>query len=461
MNVMQERLPLSDAEIDSDLLRFVTHTPRWFWYVAGFLGLFVLAAGVCVLLIILEGLQLAGYNNNVYWAFFITNFVFWIEISHAGVLISALLRLTNAEWRRPITRCAESLAIFALMTAGLFPIIHTGRLWRTLYWILPYDYSRNVWPAIRSPLIWDPSAIVTYLVGTTLFVSVGLIPDVANLRDHSTGLRHTIYRVLAMGFHGTARQWRLQHQASQLLSALILPVFVSVTSIVAWDFAMATVPGWHTTIYAPYFVIGAVYSGVAAVITTMALLRKGLRLQAYITPQHFEILGRMQIAVLLTYLFFAITDFIFGFYSHDPVEQALWQLRLLTPPTSFIFYLHLLLAIIIPFPVLYFRRLRSNPRVMLILAIATNVGMYLEHYLDVVTPLAYKQPFTFMWVSTYTPHVVEYVITLGSVALVALGVLVFAKVFPIVPIHSVKEGQHLRHYVRVGRALVPAVMREE
>src|SRR5919202_1218657 len=259
---MQERHALSAARIDRDLLAFVLHTPLWFWLAAGVLGLLVAALVGSVGLLVLFGLQLLGYTNVQYWTIFITHFVFWVGI------------------------------------------IHAGRLWRTAYWAFPYDFSRGIWPDVRSALIWDPSAIVTYLTGTALFVFVDVIPDLAALRDRSTGWRHRVYGVLALGFHGTGRQWRLQLVAGILLSALILPVFVSVHSIVAWDFAMAILPGWHTTILAPYFVIGAVHSGVAGVVMTMIVLRRVLHLERYITLQHLDTVGRHQLVVWLGYLFY-------------------------------------------------------------------------------------------------------------------------------------------------------------
>ena len=232
---------------------------------------------------------MTGLNRPVFWGFFITNFVFWVGISHAGVMISAILRLTGAEWRRPVTRAAEVLTIFSLLTAALMPLIHTGRPWRILYWFLPYDFSRGIWPDPRSPLVWDPAAIFTYLTGSILFVYVALIPDLAVARDRSTGWRFILYSILSLGFRGNPRQWKLQAVAGILLSALILPVFVSVHSIVSWDFAVNIgVEGWHATIFAPYFVIGAVHSGVSAVVTMMALMRWLWGWDKYIRPEHFD-----------------------------------------------------------------------------------------------------------------------------------------------------------------------------
>ncbi|HLH24412.1 MAG TPA: NrfD/PsrC family molybdoenzyme membrane anchor subunit [Chloroflexota bacterium] len=457
---MQERQALSARRIDHDLLGFVLHTPLWFWIAAGVLGLLVSAFVGSVGLLVLFGLQLLGYTNVQYWTIFITHFVFWVGISHAGVMISAILRLTQAEWRRPITRCAEVLAIFSLITAAMFPLIHTGRLWRTAYWAFPYDFTRGIWPDVRSALIWDPSAIVTYLTGTALFVFVDLLPDLAVARDRSTGLRHHVYRALALGFHGSARQWRLQLTAGILLSALILPVFVSVHSIVAWDFAMAIQPGWHSTILAPYFVIGAVHSGVAAVVTTMIILRRFLHLDKYITLQHFDTIGRLQLVVWFGYLFFFLMDFYFGLFARDPVEVSIWELRLTQPPTNILLFIQVLTALIIPLPFWFSRRCRRNVSLMFWLSISVNVGMFLERYILVVTPLSVKQPFVYTWSPPYQPQVIEYVITIGSFALASFGLLLFAKVFPIIPLWDVKEGQVNSQEVQVGRREVPAAIHD-
>jgi molybdopterin-containing oxidoreductase family membrane subunit len=458
---MQERHALSPARIDRDLLTFVLHTPLWFWLAAGLLGILVAALVGSVGLMVLFGLQLLGFTNVQYWTVLITHFVFWVGISHAGVMISAILRLTQAEWRRPITRCAEVLAIFALVTAALFPIIHTGRLWRTAYWAFPYDFTRGIWPDVRSALIWDPSAIVTYLTGTVLFVYVDLLPDLAAARDRSAGWRRRVYGALALGFHGTRRQWRLQLTAGILLSALILPVFVSVHSIVAWDFAMAILPGWHSTILAPYFVIGAVHSGVAAVVTTMIVLRRALHLERYITLQHFDTIGRLQLVVWFGYLFFFLMDFYFGLFAREGVELRIWELRLTSPPTNVLFVIQVLTALVIPLPFWFLRRCRRNVLIMFWLSLSVNLGMFLERYILVITPLSLKQPFVFMWSPPYQPQFIEYVITVGAFALVAFGLLVFAKLFPIVPLWDVKEGQVLAEEVRVGRRDVPAAIHEQ
>ena len=222
---MQEGRILKDAQINKELLNSVEEHPMWYWALVGFFGLVVAIAGASFAFMIWKGLGVTGLNRPVMWGFFITNLVFWVGISHAGVMLSAILRLAKAEWRRPATRAAEVLTIFALATAALMPVIHSGRPWRTLYWVFPYDFQRGIWSDIRSPLVWDPSAIFTYLTSSILFVAIALVPDLAVIRDRATGIRYKIYSILAMGWRGTPRQWRLQAIAGILLSALILPVF--------------------------------------------------------------------------------------------------------------------------------------------------------------------------------------------------------------------------------------------
>src|SRR5581483_6475091 len=434
-------------------------TPTWFWVAAALLGGIVTAGVICEALIVIFGLQLLGLTNTMYWAVFITNFVFWVGISHAGVMISAILRLSHAEWRRPITRPAEVLTIFSLATAGVFPLIHSGRVWRTIYWVFPYDFTRNLWPDVRSALIWYPSAIITYLTGTTLFVYSVLVPDLAVLRDRTDGWRHRFYGLLALGYHGQSRQWVLQGVAAALLSSLILPVFVSVHSIVSWDFAMAIVPGWHSTIFAPYFVIGAIHSGVAAVVTVMALIRWRLHLEDYLTRDHFDAVGRLQVVVAVSWMFFFLMDLYFGVASHDDTEVSIWQLRLFTQPNTWYCAVLIICGFLFPMSVWLRRRTRKNIRLMFLASITVNVAMWLERYMLIVPPLSYKEPFTFTWTNPYVIQPVEYVITIGSFALVLFGLLLFSKFFPIVPLYDVKEGQVLARTVRVGRALVPAAAR--
>lgn len=456
---MQERVRLTPRQINHDLLHFVMVTPLWFWVVAAVLGLVVGIAGIVVILLVGYGLGFLGLDHPVFWAFLITNFVFWVGISHAGVMISAILRLTQAEWRRPVTRAAEVLTLFALATAALMPLLHTGRQWRALYWIFPYDIFRGIWPDVRSALIWDPSAIFTYLTSSSLFVYVALVPDLAVARDHSTGWRRSLYAVLCLGFYGSKRQWKLQALAGILLSALILPIFVSVHTIVSWDFASAIVPAWHSTIFAPYFVIGAVHSGVSAVVTVMVILRRALHLEKYITPDHFDALGRLLIAVATTWFFFFFVDYVFAAYSQEPSELAVMNARTFVWPFNLLSIIFLLSAYFIPVPLWLFRGVRRSAKLMLITTLLVNVGMWLERFLIIVPGLLYKSDDPFMW-GSYTPTLSEYAIVIGSIAFVSLGLLVFAKLFPIIPIYDMKEGQTLQEEIAVGRREVPAIIKD-
>ena len=309
---MQEGRVLPAREINRDLLRSILTTPNWYWVTVAIMAIIVLGAMSAAGMMINKGMGLTGLNRPVMWGFFIVNFVFWIGISHAGVMLSAILRLSKAEWRRPATRAAEVLTVFSLMTAVMMPLIHTGRPWRLVYWVytlpfVPYDFARGIWPNVRSPLVWDPSAIFTYLTSSILFVMVALIPDMAVLRDRTTGIRHQAYALMAMGWQGTPRQWKLQIIAGILLSALILPVFVSVHSIVSWDFGMAvSVKSWHSTIFAPYFVVGAVHSGVSAVVFVMILLRWIYGWENYIRHEHIDALGRLLIVVATGWFYFFV-----------------------------------------------------------------------------------------------------------------------------------------------------------
>ncbi len=426
-----------------------------------FLGIIVLGAMSAGGYMINRGVGVTGLNRPVFWGFFITNFVFWIGISHAGVMLSAILRLSKAEWRRPATRAAEVLTVFSLMTAVLMPLIHSGRPWRLMYWVFPYDFQRGLWPNIRSPLIWDPSAVNTYLICSMMFVFIALIPDLAVIRDRSTGMRRAIYSVMALGWRGNPRQWKLQAIAGILLSALILPVFVSVHSIVSWDFGMTVaVSSWHSTIFAPYFVIGAVHSGVAGVVTIMIFMRWMFHWEEYIRREHIDALGRLLIVIALGWFYFFAMEFMFGIYGQETDELATRTLQVFGAPWSWWFLTFLIAAFFFPVPLWLFRNVRRSFLLMAITTISVNIGMWLERFLIIVPGLARKQGFTQAWY-TYSPSPVEITIVAGTFALVLMLFLLFAKVFPLIPIFDIKEGQVLKDEIRIGRRRVPAVFREE
>src|SRR6202521_61424 len=277
----------AEQKINEDLLRPLKRTSVWFFLLVAFLGSLILMGLGAWSYQMWNGIAVAGIRWPIFWAFYVTNFVFWIGISHAGTLISAILRLVNARWRRPVTRCAEVITVFALMIGAMFPIIHLGRPWLA-FWLIPYPSERHIWPNVRSPLSWDFFAISTYLTGSTLFLLLPIIPDFALMRDQMTGWRKRIYGILALGWQGTTKQWHRLESAMHVMAIAILPVAVSVHTIVSFDFSMGPVPMWHSTIFGPYFVAGAIFSGIAALIIAMALLRTFLHLEDYLHPVHFE-----------------------------------------------------------------------------------------------------------------------------------------------------------------------------
>src|SRR3989475_4313887 len=309
--------------INGDLLRPLLQTSWRFWALVVFLGAIVLTGLGAWLYQMYFGFGVSGVRWPIFWAFYVTNFVFWIGISHAGTLISAILRLVNATWRRPVTRCAEVITVFALMIGALFPIIHLGRPWLAFY-LMPYPSERGIWPNFRSPLVWDFFAISTYLTGSTLFLFLPMIPDFALMRDRTTGLRQRIYGMLSLGWQGTTKQWHRLESAMQIMAIAIVPVAVSVHTIVSFDFSMSPVPMWHSTVFGPYFVAGAIFSGIAALILAMAVLRKVLHLEEYLRPVHFQNLGKLLLMMSLLSGYFMFAERLTVWYGNEPSEMAVF-----------------------------------------------------------------------------------------------------------------------------------------
>ena len=403
LKVMQQKRNLSQIHTNKTLLNGQLNSPKWWAPTVLILGIAVVIGLSAIGVMVNKGLGVTGLSRPVYWGLFITTFVFWVGISHAGIMISAILRLTQAEWRRPVTRAAELLTVFSLLTALAFPLMHAGRPWRIIYYIIPYDFARGIYPNIRSPLIWDPVAIGTYLTGSTLFLYIALIPDLGNLRDRTTGWQNAFYTILALGWRGNPRQWKMQTVGGILLSALMLPIFVSVHSIVSWDFAIIpSVEGWHSTIFAPYFVIGAVHSGVSAVVTMMALMRWLWKWDDFIRPEHFDALARLLIVVATAWLGFTFLELLFAVYGLDAPELALREMQLFQWPWNFLFIIFMLTAYIIPVTMWLFKKVRTNIALMFWTSILVNIGMWLERFMIIVPGLARKQPFVFTW-EAYRP----------------------------------------------------------
>jgi Ni/Fe-hydrogenase subunit HybB-like protein len=427
----------TERKINADLLRPVRHTSVRFFALVAFLGTVILIGFGSWAYQMWNGLAVAGIKWPIFWAFYITNFVFWIGISHAGTLISAILRLVNATWRRPVTRCAEVITVFALMIGALFPIIHLGRPW-LFFWLIPYPSERQIWPNLRSPLAWDFFAISTYLTGSTLFLFLPAIPDFALMRDQMTGLRRRVYSVLALGWQGTTKQWHRLEAAMQIMAIAIVPVAVSVHTIVSFDFSMSPVPMWHSTIFGPYFVAGAIFSGIAALIVAMAILRKVLHLEEYLHPVHFENLGKLLLLMSLLWGYFTFVERLTTWYGNAPAEMAVfWETQ--TGSYAPLFWTMVCCNFVIPFPILAIKRLRTITGCV-IASSTIVVGMWLERFLIVVPSLATKHlPYT--W-SYYRPQPVEIMITISTFAAMVLLYTLFSKAVPIISIWELKVGGH-------------------
>jgi len=428
--------PSANPLVD-DLMRPMLRTSWRFYTLVSILGAIV-ATGVGTWFYqMYMGFGLTGINNPIYWAFYITNFVFWIGISHAGTLISAILRLVNAGWRRPVTRCAEVITVFALMIGAMFPIIHLGRPW-LFFWLMPYPTERQIWPNFRSPLVWDFFAITTYLTGSVLFLLLPMIPDFALVRDKTTGWRRAIYGKLALGWRGTTKQWHRLESAMQIMAIAILPVAVSVHTIVSFDFSMAPVPMWHSTMFGPYFVAGAIFSGIAGLIVAMAALRKLLHLEEYLRPLHFQNLGKLLLMMSLLWGYFVFAERLTTWYGNERSEMEVFWV---TQRGSFapLYWTMVVCNFVVPFGILSVKKLRTVSGCV-VAALGVLVGMWLERFLIVVPSLGHKY-LPYSW-GHYRPRPVEIIITISTFAAMTLLYTLFAKLVPIISIWELRVGEH-------------------
>jgi Ni/Fe-hydrogenase subunit HybB-like protein len=386
---------------------------------------------------IFRGIGVAGIRRPTMWGFYLVNFVFWIGISHAGTLISAILRLTGATWRKPVTRIAEAITVFALMIGAMFPIIHLGRPW-LFFWLFPYPNSRLLWPNFRSPLLWDVTAISTYLTGSVIYLYLPLIPDLAQLARHATGWRPRLYRLLSIGWTGSHREWQALERTMKLMAGVILAVAVSVHTVVAWDFSMAVAPLWHSTIFGPYFVTGAIFSGIAALIVVMAIIRKTLRLEVYLQPVHFQNLGKLLFLMSLLWVYFTVAENLTAWYGNAPEEMRVFGERVRGRFAPY-FWTMVFCNFLLPFVLLRVRRLRSILATV-ISAAAVLIGMWIERYLIVLPTLSY--PRLPAATGFYSPTWVEISITAATFAAMTLLYLIFCKLFPVIAIWEYKDAAH-------------------
>lgn len=425
---------LTYSQVDRDILRAM-EAPGWRYYAVLLADLLVLAWGIYAWRYTIErGLGVWGLTHPVMWAMDITNFVFWVGIAHSGTLISAILYLFRVRWRASVYRTAEAVTVFALFTAGLFPIIHLGRPW-FFYWLLPYPQVGGLWVNFRSPLVWDVFAVMTYMIISVLFFFTGLVPDVAVVRNRTTGWRHRLYAFLAQGWQGTDRQWRHYKTAYLFLAALATPLVISVHSVVSWDFAQSIVPGWHSTIFAPYFVAGAIHSGLAMVITLLIPLRRIFRLDAYITQAHLENLAKLIILTGLIVGYAYVVESYIAWYSNNVPE---WQrfIYQVTGEYAIPFWIMILFNSLVPL-LFFVKRIRTSTPWLFGIAILINIGMWCERFVIIVTGLAHEYD-PYSW-GLFIPTWVDISITVGSFAWFFLWFLLFAKLLPVVSIVEVKE----------------------
>lgn len=398
------------------------------------------------------GLGVTGLTRPTMWAVYIVNFVYFIGIGHAGTFISAALRALKVEYRRPISRAAEIVTVFALATAATFPIIHLGRSWK-FYWLLPYPNQRQIWPSYHSPLLWDLTAILTYLSCSILFAYIAMLPDLAMLRDRSIGGWKLFYRILALGWRGSEQEWHNQETALNVFTYAIIPVMFSVHTIVSWDFAMALQPGWHSTVFGPYFVIGALFSGAGAVILALILLKKTLHLDYFLRDEHFNGMGIFLLLLSMTWAYFYFNDYLAPWYGKAPADVVLFN-QLSHGYAAPFWYTMLIANIVIPWATLWSRKIRTNLGAMFFIALMVNVGMYIERVIIIPISLGVNE-LPYDW-GRYHLRLPETLITIGAFSLVGFLYVLFTRFFPIIPYWEVFEGQIIHKVQRIGKALIPA-----
>ncbi len=425
------------ASVSDKISSIVLARQLKYGWVLGLMVSFVLVMGLFFAIgcLFARGIGIWGVNVPVAWGFAIVNFVWWIGIGHAGTLISAILLLLRQEWRTSINRFAEAMTLIAVACAGLFPILHLGRP-QYFYWLAPYPSTMGVWPQFRSPLIWDFFAVSTYATVSLLFWYIGLIPDLATLRDRAKRpFAQIAYGFLAMGWRGSARHWRRYQDAYLLMAALATPLVVSVHSVVSFDFAVAIVPGWHSTVFPPYFVAGAIYSGFAMVLTIAIPLRAAYGLRDFITDRHLENMAKVMLASGLVVAYGYATETFTAWYSgHEPEWFSI--VNRATGPYAFFYWLLLLSNIAIP-QLLWFQTTRRNVYALFAMALVINLGMWLERFVIVVVSL-HRDYLPSSW-GMYVPTRWDWFTFLGTIGLFTALMFLFIRLLPVISIFEMRE----------------------
>jgi Ni/Fe-hydrogenase subunit HybB-like protein len=414
---------------DAALLRPIENPGRSFYYIVGALLVIISYTGFVYIRQLWFGLGVTGMAQPVTWGFYIINFVFFIGISHAGTLISAILRLSKAEWRRPITRMAEVITAIVLAIGGLHPIIDLGRPDRMLH--LFYNGR------LQSPLLWDVASITAYFTASTIYLYIPMIPDIAILRDRGVKPRW-LYEFLSWGWQGTERQHKVLDRAINILMVMVIPIAVSVHTIISYIFAMTVQPGWHSTIFGPYFVVGAIFSGIAAILVLMIVFRKVFRLEGYLKHIHFNYLSILLLIMSIIWFYFTFSEYLTGFYGHEPNEMRVFWYKFEGDFAPF-FWAMIALNFALPVAILCNRKTRTILGI-LIASISVIIGMWLERLIIVVPSLANPRlPYP---TGIYIPSHTEWMLFIGGISVFILGYMIFARFFPVISIWEIEEGRH-------------------
>ena len=429
--------PSPITQIERDTIASMTTTSWYYW--AG------LAASVSLIALggwawsrmLAQGLGITGLNATVMWGSLITTFVFFIGVSHSGTLVSAILFFTRSPLRAAVGRSAEAMTVIAIMTAGLYPVIHMGRAWLAFF-LLPYPNQRGIWPNVRSPLVWDVFAVCSYVTVSALFLYMGMLPDFALLGKRVKGWRKPLYRVLSLGFSGTDGEWNLFEKAYPIFAGIVIPLAVSVHSVVSWDFAMTVMPGWHSAIFPPYFVAGAIFSGIAMAILLLGGLRRGYKLQRYIKIEHFDLLAKLMLGMSVVMTFVYATEFFMAFYRGNEAEVELFRWRA-TGTYAPVFWLVVLFNSVAPL-VLFWKKARRNLPTLVVLSVMVTIGMWFERFMFIVSTLAHQyEPFN--W-HNYMPTFLESCICLGGFGVFLTLFLLFIKILPSMSIAETMQAEH-------------------
>jgi Ni/Fe-hydrogenase subunit HybB-like protein len=407
------------------------------WFFIMFVGLSLLMGlTVALAYLLAKGIGIWGNNVPVSWAFDIINFVWWIGIGHAGTLISAVLLLFKQDWRTSINRFAEAMTLFAVACAAIFPIFHTGRPWLAAYWLFPYPNAMTLWPNFRSPLIWDVFAVSTYASVSALFWFIGLIPDMATFRDKATvPILKKVYGVLSLGWRGSAKHWDRYEQAYLLLAGLSTPLVLSVHTVVSFDFAVSVLPGWHATIFPPYFVAGAIYAGFAMVLTLAIPLRAIYKLHDFITMRHLENMAKVTLVTGLVVVYGYACEAFFGWYSANGYERFMLKNRIYAGPYAWTYAMLLVCNFIVP-QILWSKRMRQNVAVLFTVAMFVNVGMWLERFVIIVTSL-HRDFLPGDW-EMYYPTIWDFTTLAGTIGLFITLMFLFVRVLPMISIFEMR-----------------------